>query len=126
MCRKRNHPTERRWQGAGAHLPLKRTRHDEKAKDESNHEGNSRSLITTKFHPQANPLLKSLSQKLISSRLQIHDLMSVRQNVISDPPMINFCQYIKDTNGTPSVVWQQQIEKAYIKTHKVVHNDRPV
>ena len=40
-------------------------------------------------------------------------------------PTINFRQYIKDTNGTPSVVWQQQMEKAYIKTYKVVHNDRP-
>ena len=51
--------------------------------------------------------------------------MSVRQYVISDPPIITFRQYIKDTNGIPSVVWQQQMEKAYIKTYKEVHNDRP-
>ena len=51
--------------------------------------------------------------------------MSVRQYVISDPPIIIFRQYIKDTNGTPSVVWQQQMEKAYIKTYKQVRNDRP-
>ena len=51
--------------------------------------------------------------------------MSVRQYVISDPSMIDFRQYTKDTNGTLSVVWQQQMEKAYIKTYKVVHNDRP-
>ena len=51
--------------------------------------------------------------------------MSVRQYVISDPLMINFRQYSEDTNGTLSVVWQQQMEKAYIKTYKVVHNDRP-
>ena len=36
-----------------------------------------------------------------------------------------FRQYIKDTNGFPSVVWQQQMEKAYIKTYKEVRNDRP-
>ena len=58
-------------------------------------------------------------------RLQIHDYMSVRQYVISDPPIITFRHYIKDTTGTPSVVWQQQMEKACIKTYKQVHNDRP-
>ena len=51
--------------------------------------------------------------------------MSVRQNVISDHPMITFRHNINDTDGTPSDVWQQQIEKAYIKTYKKVHNDRP-
>ena len=51
--------------------------------------------------------------------------MSVRQYVISDPPTINFRHYINVTNGTSSVVWQQQMEKAYIKTYKVIHNDRP-
>ena len=54
----------------------------------------------------------------------MHEYMSVRQYVISDLPIITFQQYIKDTNGIPSVVWQQQMEKAYIKTYKVVHNDR--
>ena len=51
--------------------------------------------------------------------------MSVRQYVISDTPTIKFIQSIKDTNGTPSVVWQQQMEQAYNKTYKIVHNDRP-
>ena len=51
--------------------------------------------------------------------------MSVRQYVISDPPIITFRHYIKDTTGTPSVVWQQQMEKAYIKTYKQVYDDRP-
>ena len=50
--------------------------------------------------------------------------MSVRKYAISDPPMTNFRQYIKDTNGTPSSVWQQQLEKACIKTFKIVHNVR--
>ena len=51
-------------------------------------------------------------------RLQRHDYMS-------DPQIIPFRQYKKDTNGTLSVVWQQQMEKAYIKTYKQVHNDCP-
>ena len=58
-------------------------------------------------------------------RLQLHDYMSVRQYVKSDPPIITFRQYIKDTNGPPSVFWQQQMEKTYIKTYKQVQNDRP-
>ena len=51
--------------------------------------------------------------------------MSVRQYVISNPPSITFRHYIKETNGTPSVVWQQQIENALSKTYKEVHSDRP-
>ena len=52
--------------------------------------------------------------------------MSVQQYVISDnKPITNLRQYVKDTNGIPSVVWQQQMENAYIKTYKAVHNDRP-
>ena len=51
--------------------------------------------------------------------------MSVRQYVKSGPPIITFRQYRKDTNGTLSVAWQQQMEKTFIKTYKEVHNDRP-
>ena len=51
--------------------------------------------------------------------------MSVRQYVISDPPIINYSQKTEDTKGTPTVVWQQQMEKACIRTYKIVHNDRP-
>ena len=51
--------------------------------------------------------------------------MSIRQYVISDPPTVTYKQYHDDINETPSIVWQQQMEKAYIKTYKLVHNDRP-
>ena len=51
--------------------------------------------------------------------------MSVRQYVISDPPIINYSQKIEDTKGIPTVVWQQQMEKSCIRTYKLVHNDRP-
>ena len=56
-------------------------------------------------------------------RLQIHDYLSIGQNFILDPPTINLRQNIKHTNGIPSVVWQQQMENAYIETYKLVHND---
>ena len=51
--------------------------------------------------------------------------MSVQQYVISDPPLINYNQRIEDTKGIPTVVWRQQMEKAYIRTYKILHNDRP-
>ena len=51
--------------------------------------------------------------------------MSIRQYVISDPPIINYSQRIEDTKGIPTVVWQQQMEKTCIRTYKIVHNDRP-
>ena len=84
---------ERCWQGA-------RIRTDEKANDASNEEG---------------------VKKIILPRLQLHDYMSSRQNVGSDPPTIKYRQFIEDTNGNQSVVWHQQMEKAYNKTYKIVH-----
>ena len=51
--------------------------------------------------------------------------MSIRKYVISDPANIANKQSQSDINGTPSVVWQQQMEKTYIKKYKMVHNDRP-
>ena len=44
--------------------------------------------------------------------------MSIRQYVISDHPIIKYSQKIEDTKGIPTVVWQQQMEKAYIRTLK--------
>ena len=52
-------------------------------------------------------------------------MMVQQQYVISDTPSIKLCQFIKDTNENPSVVWQQQMDMAYVKTYKIVHNDRP-
>ena len=125
-CGKKNHPTEKGWQGAGKHLRPKRTGYDEKANDDSNDEGKPKKSNNNEDSSSSqSSFKKSKSKKLSSPRLQIHDYLLVRQYVISDPPMITFHQCIKDTNGTPSVVWQQQMEKAYIKTYKEVHNDRP-
>ena len=46
-----------------------------------------------------------------------------RYGSISDPSNVTYKQFYSDTNGTLSVVWQQQMEKAYIKTYKLVQND---
>ena len=86
---------------------------------------NLKQPVTRRLLVQANPLPKRLIQKLILPRLQIHEYMSVRQYVISDPPIIIYSQKIEDTKGIPTVVWQQQMEKACIRTYKTVHNDRP-
>ena len=45
----------------------------------------------------------------------------MRQYVTSDPPtVVNHSQQTSNT-GTPSVVWQQQMEKAYIRRNKNIH-----
>ena len=51
--------------------------------------------------------------------------MSIRQYVISDPSNVIHKQSYSDIKRTPSVVWPQQMEKTYIKTYKLVHNDWP-
>ena len=104
-CGKKNHPTQRCWQGTGAHLRLKRNRNDDKTKDDSNEDGKSKKPNNNELSSSGQTTFKKLeSKKLISPRLQLQDYMSVRQNIISDPPIVNFRHYIKDTNGAPSVV----------------------
>ena len=64
-----------------------------------------------KHSPQANQTQKSLIQKTnFATTPKKYDYMSVRHNVISDPPTIKLGQFINVTNGTPSVVWPQQME----------------
>ena len=46
----------------------------------------------------------------------------MRQYVISDPPTITYKEYIKHNIGIPTVVWQQQMEKAFILTMNVTYN----
>ena len=50
--------------------------------------------------------------------------MSIRQYVISDPANFTYNQSQYETTGIPSVVWQQQMDKAYIKTYHLVHHDK--
>ena len=58
-------------------------------------------------------------------RLQICDRMSIRQYVISDPANITYKQSQNDINGTPSNVWQQQMEEAYTETQYIINSDHP-
>ena len=58
-------------------------------------------------------------------RLQICDRMSIRQYVISDPANIIYKQSQNDINGTPSTVWQQQMEEAYTATQYIINSDHP-
>ena len=72
---------------------------------------NVKQPVTRQLLVQAKPIPKRPIQDLILPRLQLHDYMSVRQYVISDPPIINYSQRIEDTKGIPTVVWQQQMDR---------------
>ena len=45
----------------------------------------------------------------------------MRQYVISDPPTIVYYSHQTSNTGIPSVVWQQQMEKAYIRRYNNIH-----
>ena len=49
------------------------------------------------------------------------DYTSVRQYVFSDLPTIVYHSRQTLNTGIPSVVWQQQMEKAYIRRHRNMH-----
>ena len=51
--------------------------------------------------------------------------MSIRQYVISDPPIITYQQSQNDTTGIPSTVWQQQMANARMETQHIIHSDHP-
>ena len=60
-------------------------------------------------------------KKLASPRLQYNHLVFVRQYIKPDPPTKNFHDYQQQLMGYPSVVLQQQMEKAIIITSKNTH-----
>ena len=45
----------------------------------------------------------------------------MRQYVLFDPPTIVYHSHQTFNTGLPSVVWQQQMEKAYNKRHNNMH-----
>ena len=55
----------------------------------------------------------------------LHVGTTIRQYINTDPPKILYSQVMKDTDGTSSVVWRQQMEKACIRTYLYVRSDRP-
>ena len=58
--------------------------------------------------------------KLKKPRLQRADYTSVRQDVMSDPPTIVYVCHQTLNTGIPSVVWQQQMEKAYNRRYILI------
>ena len=58
---------------------------------------------------------------LKKSQLQWADYTSVEQYVISEPPTIVHQSHQTLNTGIPSVVWQQQMEKAYIRRYNNRH-----
>ena len=70
--------------------------------------------LTPRPHPR-------ITTKIASPRLQHNQLVSVRQNVRSDPPTEVFHEYQQQLMEYPSVVWQQQMEKATIITFNNTH-----
>ena len=44
------------------------------------------------------------------------------QYVISDPPNIIYKEFIKHNIGVPTVVWQQQMEHAFVRTYNATYN----
>ena len=45
----------------------------------------------------------------------------MRQYVLSDPPTIVYHSHQTSNTGIPSVVWQQQMEKTYIRRYNKMH-----
>ena len=52
----------------------------------------------------------------------------MRQHVVSDPPTIIYHSHQKLNTGIPQVVWQQQMERAYIRRYnnmQIMHKTLP-
>ena len=119
-CGEKNHPEERCWQGAGAHLKPKRTRPEDSNDNKPTSKAQKPQTKTTSSSSQSSSS-NDESKKLTSPRLQYNELISVRQYIRSDPPTQTFHQYNQQLMGYPSVVWQQQMEKATIITYNNTH-----
>ena len=101
-CGKTDHPEERCWQGAGAHLKPKPTRPD----DSSDNNPNSKSQKSVQLHiVQLSILIQKGGSKLLAN----HQVPIRRQYVRSHPPTKVFHEYRQQLMGYPSVVWQQQM-----------------
>ena len=105
-CGKTNHPEERCWQGAGAHLKHKRTRAEDSSDSNPESTAPKARPNSTRSNFQSTST-KNDSKKLISPRLRHLYLVSVRQYVRLDPPTKVFCDYQQQLMGYPSVVRQQ-------------------
>ena len=119
-CGKTNHPEERCWQGAGAHLKPKCTRPEDPLDNDPDSKASKPHYKPASSSSQSSSS-KDDFKKLASPRLQYNHLVSVLQYIKSDPPTKNFQDYQQQIMGYPSVVWQQQMEKAIIITYNNTH-----
>ena len=101
-CDKTNHPAERCWKGAGAHLKPKNLKlEDTTVADKSTSQEDVK---------KTNHVNLKDSKKLDLPRLQINAKLRVRQYIISDPPNIYYTQYFTALKETSSADWQQQMK----------------
>ena len=104
-CSRTNHPAEKCWRGArrlyvskGIHrMPNPLTPRDMRETSTMWSDNTSTSDQLTSR--------KTDSKNLILPRLQIHDHMSVRRCVKTDPAIVKYNQFLQDTNGKPYDVW---------------------
>ena len=104
-CDKTNHPAERCWKGAGAHLKPKNL----KLEDTTTTTDQSTSQDDIK-NKQTNNVNFKEPKKLAVPRLQINDKLRVRQYIISDPSNVHYTEYYTSLTETSSADWQQQMK----------------
>ena len=101
-CDKTNHPAERCWKGAGAHLKPKNLKMEDAKQDNTSP---SQSETNNK---RTTSILKK-PKKLDLPRLQFDTKLRVRQYIISDPSTVFYTEYYSPLKGISSTDWQQQM-----------------
>ena len=109
-CDKTNHPAERCWKGAGAHLKPKNLKLDNSKPEETtmSQDDSNNSKATTS-------ILKN-PKKLDLPRLNISEKLRVRQYIISDPRMVYYTEYYSSLKKCSSADWQQQVKNITTKS----------
>ena len=101
-CDKTNHPAERCWKGAGAHLKPKNLKIDDGKTDNASTSQGDRNKQTTS-------ILKN-PKTLDSPRLFLNDKLRVRQCIVSDHFTVFYTEYYSCNKTTSSADWQQQMK----------------
>ena len=114
-CQRTNHPPEKCWSGPNAANRPKRF--EQEYPEDNRNGGQDQGKLT---HSGPSSILKK-SFKLKKPRLQWSSYTSVRQYVISDPSPKVYHSHQTLNTGIPSVVWQQQMEKAYTRRYNNMH-----
>ena len=102
-CDKTNHPAERCWKGAGAHLKPKNLKLEDSRTDEASTSKNDAQNKTNNFYSEK-------PKKLDLPRLQFNEKLRVRQYIISDPSNIYYTENYTSLKEKLSAVWQQQMK----------------